>query len=415
MSSIDNYWEDAPHEREPEVHDPQLADEGWDPTGRFELECPTCAHQLADGSRGIPGRIPDRSSPLGWRPCPDCGTNGTPEIQLDGPVRGGDGVYPGKTIEPWVLPDSRFQEPRQGRFYAGPGRSSGDWTESGSNGLQAPRTARPADPEWWDDRNAGKPLYHATDGDRLQHIMQHGLHPWDAEENLGGPQYGNEFEVDPAEDWLRPRPGHVYMTENLGRAEQYTKDRHNPIVLRIDPSHLDPRNINPDEDSLNGLQHQWQDHNPDLARSMGYEPSTNTVGQPIWGYRDDWDGEDEQDGPDPEFKSLGDVVQERGYGDDPAHTQRGVEGTGTLAYRGFIHPRAITPLYRHPQTGQWLPMEYTPGPAGEEWKGSYGNPQVQTLSHVPEEHRHRELGMSAIDYLEDNRYRKRVTSVWDEV
>lgn len=58
------------------------------------------------------------------------------------------------------------------------------------------------------------------------------------------------------------------------------------------------------------------------------------------------------------------------------------------------------------------------GPPGEEWKGSYGNePNAlagqQTFSHVPEQHLHREpdwTGFSAVDYLEDNRYRKRAIS-----
>lgn len=45
----------------------------------------------------------------------------------------------------------------------------------------------------------------------------------------------------------------------------------------------------------------------------------------------------------------------------------------------------------------------------------------QMFSHVTEQHLHREpdwtgwTGYSATDYLEDNRYRKRVTSDWTEV
>lgn len=108
LAKTTSWWEAQPENEQPEF------DGADDLTGVFDMVCPTC-------HGGVPGRTPDPGSRLGWRPCPSCGAiDHNPEIELNGPVRGGDGgAYVPKKLEPeWMtLPpvsEGQVGSPRQG-------------------------------------------------------------------------------------------------------------------------------------------------------------------------------------------------------------------------------------------------------------------------------------------------------------
>jgi hypothetical protein len=130
----------------------------------------------------------------------------------------------------------------------------------------------PADPEWWSERpRQDEYLYHGTGLDRVPHVMRNGLLPWDHEDNADGSQYGNEFEHDPDDDWLRPRPGHVYLAESVGGAERHALSKNvldRAVMLRINRSALDPQHINPDEDASGQASGNWTQGNPELADAL---------------------------------------------------------------------------------------------------------------------------------------------------
>lgn len=215
------------------------------------------------------------------------------------------------------------------------------------NNTYRSRVAMPVDPVYWKNRYADPPnnvLYHGTTTEKWPDISQQGLIPWDQ----GAParEYtGETFEK------LRPRPGHVYLHENGDMAqfaaEQAVKNTGgSPMVLAIDPTKLDPANINPDEDS-------WTEHE---APYEGEYPTPHDL------YEEYWDGE----------RSLGDQAEDVGYGDDPNHTQWGIEQHGGIAHRGVVPPEAIIDTgIVHPSSGRlqkpgWWENKFDPRIAA--WK-----------------------------------------------
>lgn len=177
------------------------------------------------------------------------------------------------------------------------------------------RIARPADPEWFADRynvpNEPAALYHGTPLRNLPSVMQHGLVPWD--EHGHSPWAENDAE-------LLPRPGHVYLSESPRKAEEAVSNIANeePVILHINPAHLDPHRVNPDEDAFSP----WH------------------TGDPM------------PNGPD---ENLGEWADQHEVGKDPQETHKGIDKTKTLAYRGTIPPEALTPYYRS-NDGSWQPL-----------------------------------------------------------
>src|SRR5208282_3442391 len=181
-----------------------------------------------------------------------------------------------------------------------------------------------ADPEWFHERYPDSPfpgskpamLWHGTKMENLPSIMEHGLQPWDAE-GRGSPW---EYE-DPN---LVPRPGHVYLAESPGSANEaaglvFGNRRH--LILGINPRHLDPENINPDEDAYHHMLEAETYEEPDDPADVEWSPRT-----------------------------LGEKadLHELGEGEDAyTQTQEGIERTNTLAHRGTIPPHAITPYFWH--------------------------------------------------------------------
>lgn len=175
-------------------------------------------------------------------------------------------------------------------------------------------------------------LYHGTSPSRLESIMQHGIHPWDSP-IAGGTVYKDM-------PWLEPRPGHVYLSQDPYKARDRGLDStveegaNEPIVLRIDPTYLDPQHINPDEDNMPGIN--------DLRN---------------------------------DYPSSGHAAEKFGWGDSPSDTEREMGRGRNIAYRGVIPPEAITPgTYA---TGEWRPLAwprtsaYHPWQMGEWGKGIY--------------------------------------------
>lgn len=230
----------------------------------------------------------------------------------------------------------------------------------------------PADPEWWSERpRQDEYLYHGTGLDRVPHIMRNGLIPWDHEDNADGSQYGNEFEHDPDDDWLRPRPGHVYLAESVGGAERHALSKNvldRAVMLRINRNALDPQHINPDEDASGQASGNWTQGNPELADAM--EKWENFRANPEEADpQHDW-GTHPFD--DYEFKSLGDLAEQQGYGDNVQDTHDGISRLRTLAYRGSIPPEAITPLFRGAQ-GRWLDRSQLPT---DHWSHDWAKQQL---------------------------------------
>jgi len=203
-------------------------------------------------------------------------------------------------------------------------------------------------------------LYHGTTQDRLWSIMQHGLHPWDSDIS-GGSNYekGNM-------PWLQPRPGHTYLSQNPEWAAQRAREgaeigNTKPIVLKIDPSHLQAQNINPDED--------------DMFRYVPGAPSAfvNSPAPP----------------EDLQGNTLGEYAEQHGWGQHPSDTERSINDQRAIAHKGVIPPHAITPgIYDvnmdepAPREFKWSPIEWpqtaslrfatvTPWEHGTHGKGLY--------------------------------------------
>jgi hypothetical protein len=171
------------------------------------------------------------------------------------------------------------------------------------------RVAMPVTPEGWGLLNVGNPyVYHSTDAAKHDAIMQHGLIPWDHPSNQGGTVYNNPR--------LRPRPGHTYVTlDDPGKHGYGVHDE--PVVYRINVNALDPKLINPDEDSMGN-------HDDNMHPGESYGDHANRIG----------------------------------YGDDTDETESAIRYFRALAYRGVIPPEALT-VHHGPH---WLKHDnLTPG------------------------------------------------------
>src|ERR1039458_3688906 len=83
------------------------------------------------------------------------------------------------------------------------------------------RVAMPVGEDYWNgwQEKGGHELYHGTSSGNLESIMQQGLHPWDSPV-AGGSMYDAQ-QGEKSNDklkWLMPRPEHVYLGQEIGRA-----------------------------------------------------------------------------------------------------------------------------------------------------------------------------------------------------
>lgn len=205
------------------------------------------------------------------------------------------------------------------------------------------KVSMPVSDEFW--QGYPGPLYHGTTEDRLPSIMQHGLQPWDSP-IAGGSRY-----EDGNVPWLMPRPNHVYLSQSPEeahkRAREASDPEHRVVVLRVDPSHLRPENIDPDED--------------DAFRYIPGAPSAFGDSREI----------QKQLGN----KSLGEWAEENEWG-EPHQTEQAIGDERAIAHRGPIPPSAITP-------GTYDVDMNEPPPRAYEWR-----PMVwpQTTSRVAANH-----------------------------
>jgi hypothetical protein len=165
-----------------------------------------------------------------------------------------------------------------------------------------------ASPEAWEDASRTRSWYHGTPSDRVEKVLAEGLLP------------GQEGDWDGS--YMAPRPGHVYLTSDPTEAKMRgsgkTEDMPYTTVLQIDPSYLDPANMSPDEDLMSD----------DIKRDHGI------------GYMRD----------DAQYKSVGDLAEGLGWGDDTSVTDPYVRRGSPLAYRGVIPPEALS-VYKDPEEG----------------------------------------------------------------
>lgn len=188
----------------------------------------------------------------------------------------------------------------------------------------------PVDEGYWRawPKQPERALYHGTSGSNLESIMQHGLHPWDSP-IAGGSRYGPIDSNEKINEWILPRPEHVYLEQDPKEARikaKYAYDEHEePVVFRIDPSKLNPQNISPDEDVMHKY---WRDapRNQDSHRQNEEHPS------------------------------LGEYAEQRGWGNDPSETQNAINESSPIAHRGVIPPEALTPGRVTPFSGEWEPL-----------------------------------------------------------
>lgn len=236
-------------------------------------------------------------------------------------------VFERHGLIPWWDP----MKPSEGQMPAAAQEVYGAW-----------RFAMPVTPQYWKQRPKDFALYHGTSPDRMESIMQHGLHPWDSE-IAGGTNYGEPtvswgpLKGGDSRQWLKPRPGHVYLSQDpydahskglnaeIGglppgtNVEEYLNK---PIVFKIDPRKLSPQHINPDEDFMlsgGGKVNNQEEY--------------------------------------PEYNSLGEMADRMGWGEIPSDTERVIGRGKSIGYRGVIPPEALTPgRYRN---GEWTPLERT--------------------------------------------------------
>lgn len=190
------------------------------------------------------------------------------------------------------------------------------------------KVAMPVSDDFWSKWPGS--LYHGTTQDRLDSIMQHGLHPWDSEIAGGSNYEGGKFQ------WLQPRPDHVYLSQGpfgahnkaLAGAPRGSK----VVVLKVDPRYLRPENINPDEDDM----HYYVPGAP--------SPHQKSLEAP----------------PELQDRSLGEYAEEKGWGHHPEQTERSIADENAIAHRGVIPPEAITPGYVTPGTRTWTPLAWPP-------------------------------------------------------
>lgn len=157
-------------------------------------------------------------------------------------------------------------------------------------------------------------LWHVTQRDHVMSILQQGLKP------------ASETGWSRDRGYWTPRPNHVYLTtdvnfalesgrwqdEDAGYDENGSVGEHgrrnDPVLLRIDKTHLDPQRFKGDEDHYT--------HSPG---QVGFPPMPH---------------------PDND-RSLGEWAEEKGL-DQPDVVWDSIQGSKTVAYEGTIPPAAIT-------------------------------------------------------------------------
>ena len=183
----------------------------------------------------------------------------------------------------------------------------------------------PADPKWlesWMAEN-GPYLYHVTNTRPgvVARILSEGIVPWDKGPGaLGGH----------ATRHTEPRPGHVYLATLDVLADLRGSDLAwwLPRTIAVNLLALDPAHLNPDEDAfINAL-------------SDSTSPSAKSL---------------EIDNPDiaalhaRHYRSYGEWAEDFRLGSCPEHTHLSLERNGTIAYRGVIHPSALSPAEDSPE------------------------------------------------------------------
>lgn len=172
------------------------------------------------------------------------------------------------------------------------------------------KVSMPADPQWWQERAQSDPyVYHRTNPDYLPSIQEKGLIPWDDPLGLGRSNYGRN-------PLLIPRPDHSYfnMSDNKG-AWDLGSNTNGSIRVRRDV--LDPNLINPDEDASRMVGRQYPDANTERA-------ITDWVHDPL-----------------AKDRGLGQGAELFNYGQNPIETQRGIDATDRMAYKGPIAPEHL--------------------------------------------------------------------------
>lgn len=157
-------------------------------------------------------------------------------------------------------------------------------------------------------------LYHWTEPDNLQRILEDGLLPWNG--GAGGHTWSSE---------MASRPGHVYMMGETPSWDE-SEDWENPwtgdtgyegvyppdgtVPVRVDLSKLSPEYLVADEDHAGAVAFAHDDiSNPDL----------------------------------PQFSSLGEWAEhEAAFVDSPDLAWSSVEQMNSLAHRGSIPPEAVS-------------------------------------------------------------------------
>jgi 2'-5' RNA ligase len=173
------------------------------------------------------------------------------------------------------------------------------------------KTTRPMDEDFWQQNQA--PLYHATVSSP-DSIARNGLLPWDHPDNPVGTRY---------ENYLTPRPGHVYLSQDPNHAyelarEQSAPNAPLPQVFEVDPTKLNPQNLNPDEDTLFQQPASGATYNEDYPKPSDY-----------------WKLD--------ENRPWGSQAEIIGWGDDPDDTHWAWNNDRAVAHRGPIPPEAIRP------------------------------------------------------------------------
>lgn len=206
------------------------------------------------------------------------------------------------------------------------------------------------DPAWWESYIRDHPyMYHATGEDAIYNILNEGLLPWDYEDD--DDQHRSSWD-----DFLRPRPGHVYMgTQDFVQSIAEHHGWKNRMV-KVDLSSLDPSKVNADEDSFVG---QYPDYNDTVHR--GYPkpyhmsvidrvvPSDKSAD--IHAKYDSLANEDWADRRNMMHEWLDEqgIPHEHSYGDwanrfdltHPEQTKHSIRHFGAVAYNGEIPSHAI--------------------------------------------------------------------------
>lgn len=183
------------------------------------------------------------------------------------------------------------------------------------NGLKASWRLSAASPTWMQTliANQGPYLYHRTLTSRGPAILTQGLQPDSPSTNL-----------DPT--W-KARPGHTYLgtREAAEQAARWLPYEEPQSLFQIDLRHLDPQNLNPDEDAFIGAAHHTQ-----VAAQKGFP---NYPAQDLTR-------------PPPGYNSFGEWGAGQGL-NQPEHVAHSFQHTGSISHQGAIPPQAIQEIERY--------------------------------------------------------------------